>query len=258
MEKDLFDFKDRVVLVTGSSKGIGQGIASGFAAAGASVAINYHGDRQAAENAVSKIAAGGGKVSAFQADLTLEVEAARLSAQVIDRFGRLDILVNNAGQYDLLSPLVEMSAGEWDQIINANLRSAFLCTQLAARQMISQGNGGAIINIASIEANAPMLAHSHYDAAKAGVIMLTKSSALELGSHGIRVNAISPGLIWREGIEQNWPDGVERWRATAPLKRLGTSEDVANACLFLASPAAGWITGINLVLDGGVSTRAAF
>jgi NAD(P)-dependent dehydrogenase (short-subunit alcohol dehydrogenase family) len=258
MRKDFFNFGGQIVLVTGSSKGIGKGIATAFAAAGGSVAVHYHNDKQGVGNVVSEITADGGQAAAFRADLTHEDQVARLIAQVSDHFGRLDVLVNNAGQYDLLSPLIETSATEWDQIINANLRSTFLCTQAGARQMIAQGIGGAIINIASIEGIAPMPAHSHYDAAKAGVIMLTRSSAQELGPHGIRVNAISPGLIWREGIEENWPEGVERWRLAAPLKRLGTPEDVANACLFLASPAAGWISGINLVLDGGVSARPAF
>jgi NAD(P)-dependent dehydrogenase (short-subunit alcohol dehydrogenase family) len=256
--RDFFDFSNRVVLVTGSSKGIGRGIASGFAAAGANVAVHYFGDRQGAENLVSRIVADGGQAAVFRADLTREEDAARLNTKVVDYFGRLDVLVNNAGQYDLLTSLVEMPAAEWDRIINVNLRSAFTCTQLAARQMIAQGNGGVIINIASIEGQNPMPAHSHYGAAKAGLLMMTRSAALELGSHGIRVNAISPGLIWREGLENDWPDGVKRWESTAPLKRLGTPEDVANVCLFLASPAAGWITGINLVLDGGASARAAF
>ena len=258
MKKDFLDFNDRVALVTGSSRGIGRQIACEFAASGARVAVHYHRDRQAAEGVVQEIRAGGGHAVAFQADLTVETQVARLSQQVIAQFGRLDILVNNAGQYDLMASLVQMSTADWDQILNANLRSVFLCTQSAARQMIDQGDGGAIINIASIEAYAPMPGHSHYDAAKAGVVMLTKSSAQELGSHGIRVNAISPGLIWREGIERDWPEGVERWKSAAPLKRLGTPEDIASACLFLASAAAGWITGINLVVDGGASARPAF
>ncbi len=102
------------------------------------------------------------------------------------------------------------------------------------------------------------MAHSHYNAAKAGLAMLTRSSASELGQHGIRVNAVAPGLIWRAGIEQGWPDGVARWRARAPLERLGLPEDVADACLFLASPMARWITGASLTVDGGVLTAQAF
>lgn len=258
MEKGDLDFKDRVALVTGSSRGIGRQIAREFAASGAEVAVHYQRDRQAAESVVREIQAAGGHAFAFQADLAVEAEVARLSQQVIAQFGRLDILVNNAGQYDLMASIVQMSAADWDQILQANLRSVFLSTRSAARRMIAQGQGGTIINIASIEAHSPMPEHSHYDASKAGVVMLTRASALELGEHSIRVNAISPGLIWREGIEQDWPEGVERWRSTAALKKLGRPQDIANACLFLASPAAAWITGINLVVDGGASVRAAF
>src|SRR4029079_17894897 len=109
-----------------------------------------------------------------------------------------------------------------------------------------QGNGGAIVNITSIEAESPAAGHSHYNAAKAGVLMYTRAAALELAAHGIRVNAVAPGLIWREGIEEAWPDGVARWKRAAPLGRLGRAEDVADACLFLASPAARWITGASL------------
>ena len=116
--------------------------------------------------------------------------------QSVAAFGSLDVLINNAGSYPL-HPLLEMTATQWDEVINANLRTAFLCTQAAARQMVQQKTGGAIVNITSIEAENPAPLHSHYNAAKAGVAMLTKSSALELGAQGIRVNAVAPGLIWR-------------------------------------------------------------
>ena len=124
--------------------------------------------------------------------------------------------------------------------------------------MIAQGDGGAVVNIASIEGINPAPNHSHYNAAKGGVLMLTRSMANELGEQGIRVNAVSPGLIWRPGLEQDWPDGVARYQKAAPLKRLGQPEDVADACLFLASHASRWITGINLIVDGGVLTNQIY
>src|SRR5258706_66112 len=131
---------------------------------------------------------------------------------------------------------------------------------IAARKMIAKGKGasGVIVNITSIEAENPAPSHSHYNAAKGGALMFTRAAAAELGPHGIRVNAVAPGLMWSEDIEQNWPDGVARFRAAAPLGRLGMPEDVADACLFLASPAARWITGASLTVDGGVMAHQIF
>jgi NAD(P)-dependent dehydrogenase (short-subunit alcohol dehydrogenase family) len=151
-----------------------------------------------------------------------------------------------------------MTTEEWDRVIDNNMRTTFLCTQAAAQQMIAQGHGGAIINIASIEGESPAPMHSHYNAAKGGILMHTAAAAQELGSHTIRVNAVSPGLIWRPGLDEDWPDGVSRYQKSAPLGRLGLPSDVADACLFLASPAARWITGINLRVDGGVLTSQTY
>jgi NAD(P)-dependent dehydrogenase (short-subunit alcohol dehydrogenase family) len=151
-----------------------------------------------------------------------------------------------------------MTPAQWDDMLSNNLRSVFLCTRTAARQMIAQVTGGAIVNITSIEAENPAPLHSHYDASKAGVLAYTRASAHELAPYGVRVNAVAPGLIWREGIEQAWPEGVERWQRSAALKRLGHPEDVADACLFLASPGARWITGASLTVDGGVMTHQIF
>jgi NAD(P)-dependent dehydrogenase (short-subunit alcohol dehydrogenase family) len=251
------DFHDQTVLVTGAGKGLGRGIALGFARAGAAVALHYRSSRAETQAVTDEIQAMGSRAQVFPADLAREAEVDALFAQVDEAFGGLDVLINNAGEYPV-NPLLEMPAAEWEQVIASNLSSVFLATRAAARGMIARGQGGAIINIASIEAQFPAFGHIHYNAAKAGVVMATRSAAYELGQHGIRVNAISPGLIWKEGIEHSWPEGVARWHASAPLGRLGLPEDVAQACLFLASPAASWISGANLVVDGGVSCRPAF
>jgi NAD(P)-dependent dehydrogenase (short-subunit alcohol dehydrogenase family) len=253
-----FDYHGKVVLVTGSGKGLGLGIALRFAEAGASVALHYrHASQAGAEQAVEEIRQRNGSAQAFQADLDRPEEIERLILECELALGGLDVIINNAGEYPAAG-LLEMSTIEWDQVISSNLRSVFLVTQAAARRMIERGRGGVILNIATIEAVFPTSGHSAYNASKAGVVMFTRSSALELGQYGIRVNSISPGLIWREGIEQAWLEGVSSWMKTAPLQRLGNPQDVADACLFLASSSASWITGANLDVDGGVSTRPAF
>jgi len=256
----LLDFRDKTVLVTGAGSGMGAGIARRFAEAGARVMVHYRTSQALAEAVVGHISQHGGQALAVQADVTQESGVARLFASSQAAFGPLDVLINNAGAYPLHS-ILDMTAQQWDAVVNANLRSAFLCTQAFAKQVIAGSQnvpGAAIVNITSIEAEYPAPMHSHYIASKAGLLMFTRASAGELGVHGIRVNAVAPGLMWREGIEQAWPDGVERYIAAAPLRRLGQPEDVADACLFLASPAARWITGTSLTVDGGVTTHSVY
>lgn len=254
---ELLDFSGKVVLVTGGGSGLGRGIGYRFAEAGADLVINYLHSAESAAELASQVTSLGRQARTIQADVTQKAGVDALIEDTVAAFGHLDVLINNAGIYPL-SPVTEMSEEEWDQVLDANLRSTFLCTQAAARQMIRQGSGGAVVNIASIEAINPAPMHSHYNAAKGGVLMYTQAAANELGPHGIRVNAVSPGLIWRESLDTDWPDGVARYRQAAPLRRLGTPEDVADACLFLASDGARWITGANLVVDGGVLTKQIY
>ncbi len=254
---DFFDFSGKVAIITGSGSGLGSGIALRFAEAGAKVVVNYRTSAAGAQAVVDEIENQGGTAVAIQSDVTQKADIDRLITKTVGHFGHLDILINNAGLYPL-SLLVDMTEEEWDLVIDSNLRSTFLCTQAAAKQMIAQGGGGAVVNIASIEGENPAPMHSHYVAAKGGILMYTAAAAQELGTHNIRVNAVLPGLIWREGIEQGWPEGVARWQQSAPLKRLGLPSDVADACLFLASPAARWITGASLRVDGGVLTSQTY
>jgi NAD(P)-dependent dehydrogenase (short-subunit alcohol dehydrogenase family) len=253
----LLDLSGKVAVVTGAGRGIGAVIARRLAEAGAVVAVHFRTSDEGAREVVAGIAASGGRAAAVGADLTDAGSVEQMFGEVVDSLGRLDVLVNNAGIYPL-SPLTEMAESEWDAVINTNLKSVHLCTQRAARVMIEQGEGGAIVNIASVEGEVPAPMHSHYTSAKAGALMHTRSAALELGPHAIRVNAVSPGLIWRPGLEEDWPEGVERWVKTAPLGRLGRPEDVADACLFLVSPGSRWISGATLAVDGGVLARPVF
>jgi len=254
---ELLDLRGKVAIVTGAGSGLGRAIAARFAEAGAAVVVHHHRSHAGAAEVAAAIAAAGGRALSLRADVTRREDVDRLVERTVAALGGLDVLVNNAGVYPV-APLLEMDEKEWDEVVGANLRSVHLATQSAARRMVAQGRGGAIVNVASIEAHNVAAGHSHYDAAKAGVVMHTRVAAQELGRHGIRVNSVSPGLIDREGLERDWPDGVSRYRASVPLGRLGRPDDVADACLFLASPAARWTTGADLVVDGGVLTSRAY
>lgn len=250
------EFKDKTVLVTGASGGIGRGIALGFASQGAQVIVHYHKQKQKADQVKEEIIQQGGKAICIQADLTQPDQVNDCFKSIFEQSGRLDVLVNNAGVYLSSELITEMNPTDWQRMMDSDLNSVFLCTQAAAKMMAKQAEGGVILNIASVEGMFPVKGHSYYNVSKSGMIMLTRSSALELGSRNIRVNTISPGLIWKDGIDESWPDGVKAWIKNAPLHTLGKPEDIANACLFLASEKAKWITGSNLVVDGGFSCRA--
>jgi NAD(P)-dependent dehydrogenase (short-subunit alcohol dehydrogenase family) len=249
-DDSLPDLSGTVTLVTGASGGVGRGIALRFARAGGAVVV--HGHRRSADQVAADIRANGGEAVALTADLTDERACADLVAAAASWAGRLDALVDNAG-IQPVQPLAEITGADWRTVLDTDLTSAFLCTQAAAA--IMRDRGGSITHVASIEATHPAVGHAHYASAKAALVMHARAAALEYGPHGIRVNTVSPGLIDRPGLAEDWPDGVRRWHAAAPLGRLGTPADVGSACVFLASPMASWITGHDLVVDGGVTAR---
>ncbi len=252
----MIDLAGQVVLVTGASAGIGAQVARAFGAAGAEVVVHARRDDARVRGVVADISVAGGRAVPVIGDLATEAVCAEVVEQAVRAFGRLDTLVNNAGVQPVQA-LQAMSLADWRAVVDVNLGATFACTQLAARQMRDAG-GGSVIHVASIEGSLPAYGHAHYAASKAAIIMHARAAALEYGRFGIRVNTVSPGLISRPDLERDWPDGVGRWLAAAPLGRLGTGMDVANACLFLASPLASWITGHDLVVDGGMSTHPAW
>ena len=192
----------------------------------------------------------GERVAATAGDVARDARA--ICGTAVESFGRLDIVVNNAG----IQPVAALEAigdDELAEMLRVNVQGVAAMTREGAAAMA--GHVGAIVNVSSIEGLQPAFLHSHYAASKAAVIMHTRAAALELGPSGIRVNCVSPGLIDAPGLDTAWPEGVARWHAAAPLGRLGEPADVADAVLFLASPAARWISGANLVVDGGVLTH---
>jgi NAD(P)-dependent dehydrogenase (short-subunit alcohol dehydrogenase family) len=245
--KDLFDLHGTRALVTGAGGNIGGAVARRLAEAGASVALHYHTSVDAAERLREEI---GANAMAVQADISTDQGVRDMFADLQDASFEVNAVVLNAADQTVAN-LQDITPKQWRQMMATNLDSAFLICQTA----ISLMPGGSIVNISSIEGADPAPGHGHYATSKAGLNMLSRAFALESGEHGVRINTVSPGLIRRDGIEQAWPEGVSRWQSRAPLSRLGEAGDVADACLFLLSDAARWISGANLVVDGGMSAQ---
>ncbi len=242
--------KDKIAIVTGASRGIGKAIAIELAGAGARVAVNYSRSGAEAEEVVSLIEKGGGTAFAVKAAVNSADEAAAMFAAVEERFGSsADILVNNAGiTKDNL--IIRMKDEEWDSVIDVNLKGVFLCTRLAAKGMMKK-RYGKIINISSIVGFSGNAGQFNYCAAKAGIIGMTKSAALELAGKGVRVNAVAPGLIDTD-MTAVLPENVKKAMIDKiPLKYAGNVSDVAKAVLYLASADSDYMTGQTLHVNGG-------
>ena len=240
----------KVAIVTGASRGIGRSVAISLAKAGAKVVINYAGNTAAAEEVKAIIEAAGGQGLLVQADVANEDAVAAMVKQTVNAFGRIDILVNNAGiTRDNL--LMRMKEGDWDDVMNTNLKGIFMCTKAISRVMMKQ-KYGKIINMTSVVGLTGNAGQSNYAAAKAGVIGFTKSMAKELASRGITVNAIAPGFINTDMTSVLSNQIKDELIAKIPLGRLGSTEDVAAAVLFLVSDSANYVTGQTLNIDGGM------
>lgn len=244
----------KVAVISGSSRGIGRGIALLFAKEGADIVVNYVRSADKAADVVDKIVAMGRKAIAIQADVSQKEGAEHLLEQALSHFGTVDILVNNAG-FSRPTPFLELSEEDWGAVIDINMKAIYLCSQAMAKHLIEQKKGGRIINVTSNCGFGPTKQLGHYCAAKAGANMLTRALAIELVPYGITVNAVAPGVIATERLLETVYT-TEEWRRIIenfiPKGKLGTVEDVATAALFLASDEADYVVGVILSVDGGI------
>jgi 3-oxoacyl-[acyl-carrier protein] reductase len=243
--------KDKVAVVTGSSRGVGRAVALAFGKEGAKVVVNYTSSEQPANEAVRAIESMGSKAIAVKADVALKSEAERLILAAIETFGRVDVLVNNAG-FTRPALMVNMTEDQWDQVVDIHLKGAFLCAQAAGRQMKEQ-NSGKIINVTSVAGLVGTVGQINYSAAKGGVISMTKSMARELARYNVCANVISLGIVATDMTEKIRSDEKLRdiYMNRILLKRFAEAGDIAPAFIFLASDESNYITGQLLCVDGG-------
>jgi len=250
----LFDISGRKALVTGAGQGIGRVLAIALAEAGCEVALfGLH--RQTLGPVDAEARRLGARCILFEGDVSSKSDVERAFARTAEEFGRLDVCVNNAG-ISMQRPVEEMPEADWDRIMDVNMKGVFLCSQAAARLMIPR-KSGSIINIGSISArvvNVPQK-QAVYNTSKAGVVMLTQSMAVEWAPYGVRVNSISPGYMKTEMTLSSMASLFSEWEALTPMGRLGGPEELRGALLFLASDASTYVTGHDLVVDGGYTVR---
>ena len=248
-----FDLNGKVALVTGASSGIGRATAELLAASGARVAINFHRSQAGAEAVRDGIVSRGGSAVIIQADVALASDVDSLVERTVNEFGPIDILINNAGSLIERLRILELTEERWDEVIDLNLKSAFLCCKAVAASMMERKTG-AIVNVSSIAGRTGgALGSIHYSTAKGGLITFTKGLAKELAPFGVRVNAVSPGVIDTKYHEQfSSPEMMKGYVAGVPLGRVGTPQEVAQVICFLASDAASYLAGETIEINGGM------
>jgi NAD(P)-dependent dehydrogenase (short-subunit alcohol dehydrogenase family) len=253
--------KDKVALITGASSGIGKAIAALFSQEGAKVALIAGRHIAQAEGVAKNLSSIGGDALALQADISDEVQVRQIVQKVLDRFKQIDILINSAGVIGSVDPLETLESDEWDRVFQIDVRGTFLCSKYCLRTMMEQKTGN-IINLSSVAGFKASLISPCYSAAKGAIISLTKSLALRYAKEGIRVNCISPGTIdtpMTQGFFEEEKASAEREKLVRrfverhPLGRFGKAEEVARGALYLASNDSSFVTGINLIIDGGLS-----
>ena len=251
--KNYLDLTGKVAIVTGAGSGIGYATAAALSACGAAVAINFHRNESGAESLHNEIVTAGGRAITIRADVTLPGDVESLVRTTVNEFGAVDVLVNNAGSLIERLRIRELTEERWDEVIDLNLKSAFLCSKAVVPLMIEK-KSGSIINLTSIAGRTGGgLGAIHYAAAKGGIISFTKGLAKELAPFGIRVNAVSPGVIDTPYHEQFSTAEMMRASVNAtPLGRIGTAEEVAKVIAFLASDAASYVVGETIEVNGGM------
>ena len=245
--------KGKVAIVTGGNSGIGKAVVLALAEHGANIVIDYVCDPKATEELEAQVAKLGDKAIGVEADVSKIDELQRLIDAAVQRFGRLDIMVNNAG-VETRTSVLDTTEGQYDKVLNINLKSAFFGTQLAAKQMITQGEGGRIINLSSVHEDWPMPGNAAYCLSKGGMRMLTRTAAVELGPKGIQVIGVGPGAV-ATPINVSTMDDPEKMKVldnAIPLGRMAKPEEIAEVVAFLAGSGASYLTGATIFADGGL------
>lgn len=249
--------KGKVALVTGAASGIGKAIAERFAAEGAAVAVNYRpGGKHDGREVEARIRKDGGMAAAIAAEVQERGDVEQLIRQTVQKFGRLDIAVSNAG-IEFKKPFLEVTDEEWNKVINVNLFGSFLVSQIAARQMVKQGNGGRLIFVSSVHEDVPFAGYTAYCASKGGIRMMMRNLCLELAEYGITSNNIAPGAIAtpiNQAVLQD-PEAMKNALSEIPLGRFGKPQEVASVAAFLASDEAEYVTGSTYYIDGGLTQQ---